>query len=161
MSKSKAANKRRTAEPDDREASPAPQELESAEAPPKRIARHVQPLGPRVLVRIVEAPSRLDSGLYLPANAKDETIDALLGQVLEVARTMPARGNVEFQDDLDDNDNTPRGSLGENVSGIPLGARVLFGKERGVTIPWDETLRLVDTRHVLALVDEISEDKLQ
>ena len=121
----------------------------------------MQPLGPRVLVRIVEAPSRLDSGLYLPANAKDETIDALLGQVLEVARTMPARGNVEFQDDLDDNDNTPRGSLGENVSGIPLGARVLFGKERGVTIPWDETLRLVDTRHVLALVDEISEDKLQ
>ncbi len=160
MSKSKAATKRRTAEPDDREASPAPQELEPAEAPPKRIARHVQPLGPRVLVRIVEAPSRLDSGLYLPANAKDETIDALLGQVLEVARTMPTRDNVEFQADVDDDD-TPRGSLGENVSGIPLGARVLFGKERGVTIPWDETLRLVDTRHVLALVDEISEDKLQ
>lgn len=157
MSKSKSANKRRPATPDDAEVSTAKES--AADAPPKRIARHVQPLGPRVLVRIVEAPSRLDSGLYLPANAKDATIDALLGEVLEVARTMPSPDSMDFEGD--DDDELPRGSLGHNVSGIPLGARVLFGKERGVTIPWDETLRLVDTRHVLALVDEISEDELQ
>ena len=55
--------------------------------PPPRVSRHVQPLGPRVLVRIVERPDRLDSGLYLPATAKDGQSDALLGEVVEVART--------------------------------------------------------------------------
>ena len=146
-------------------ASPAPEDDghdPAAEdgAPPKRVARHVQPVGPRVLVRIVDAPARLDSGLYLPANAKDSAADALLGEVLEVARTLPSQDPHDLDDD-DDDDNGRRGDLGVNVSGIPLGARVLFGKERGVAIPWDDTLRLVDTRHVLALVDEISEDELQ
>ena len=160
MSKPKASNKRRHPKKEAADAPAAAADSERPDAPPKRVARHVQPVGPRVLVRIVEAPSRLDSGLYLPANAKDNTVDALLGEVLEVARTLPSQDGVDFDDDDDDNDGA-RKSLGENVSGIPLGARVLFGKERGVTIPWDETLRLVDTRHILALVDEISEDKLQ
>jgi len=161
MSKSKSTNRRRTTDADAAETPSTSLDVDEATAPPKRIARHVQPVGPRVLVRIVEAPSRLDSGLYLPANAKDNTVNALLGQVLEVARTMPKQEAVNFESHDDEDGEPLRGSLGENVSGIPLGARVLFGKEQGVTIPWDETLRLVDTRHILAIVDEISEDKLQ
>jgi hypothetical protein len=43
-----------------------------------------------------------------------------------------------------------------NVSGIPLGAMVLIPKTVGVRVPWDEDLRIIDTREVLAVVDEIS-----
>ena len=131
------------------------------EPPPKHVTRHVQPLGPRVLVRILEAPDRLESGLYLPANAKDEQAEALLGEVVEVARTQPRTGPDLDDDDDDDDDDETRADLGTNVSGIPLAAKVLFGKERGVRIPWDETLRLVEVRHILAIVDEIPEEALQ
>ena len=55
---------------------------------------------------------------------------------------------------------------GEAVVAAPVeeegsAAKVLFGKERGVRIPWDETLRLVEVRHILAIVDEIPEEALQ
>jgi hypothetical protein len=43
-----------------------------------------------------------------------------------------------------------------NVSGIPLGAMVLIPKTVGVRVPWDEDLRIIDTREVLAVIDEIS-----
>lgn len=125
--------------------------------PPARVARHVQPLGPRVLVRITERPDRLESGLYLPATAKDGKVDALLGEVLEVARTQPRTDMAEL--DHDDDDDEP--NLGSNVSGIPLGATVLVPHDRGITIPWDDSLRLVEVRHVLAIVEEIPEDALQ
>lgn len=129
--------------------------------PPPKISRHVQPLGPRVLVRIVKDPDRLESGLFLPEGAKENTRQALLGQVIEVARTMP---KVAYE--LDDDDERggvelESASLGENVSGIPVGAKVLFGKQRGLAVPWDETLRIVDVRYLLAIVDEISEDEIQ
>lgn len=124
--------------------------------PPPKITRHVQPLGPRVLVRLVKDPDRLNSGLFLPAGAKEATQQALLGEVVEVARTMP---KVSYE--LDDDDGDEDSSLGENVSGVPLGAKVLFGKERGLTVPWDETLRVVDVRHLLAIVDEIPEEAMQ
>ena len=119
----------------------------------------MQPLGPRVLVRIVKDPDRLESGLFLPEGAKENTREALLGEVVEVARTMPKLELALDDDDDDDDDDDP--DLGRNVSGIPLGAKVLFGKHRGLTVPWDESLRIVDVRHLLAIVDEIPEDEIQ
>jgi co-chaperonin GroES (HSP10) len=130
--------------------------------PPPKLTRHVQPLGPRVLVRILKDPDRLESGLFLPEGAKENTRQALLGEVVEVARTMPKVG-FDFDDGEPDDDGDEEDSVnfGENVSGIPLGAKVLFGKHRGLSVPWDESLRIVDVRHLLAIVDEISEDKIQ
>ena len=131
-----------------------------------KVTRHVQPLGPRVLVRVLKSEDRSEAGLFLPQGVKDERAAALLGEVVEVARTMPKADNLLDDDDDDDDDDDPvdlggRADLGTNVSGIPLGANVLFEKERGVTVPWDENLRLLDVRHVLAIVDIITEDKLQ
>jgi co-chaperonin GroES (HSP10) len=126
-------------------------------ARPAKVSRHIQPLGPRVLVRLIKGPDRSESGLYLPAGAKDSHSEALLGEVVEVARTMPKAAH--FDDGEDDDDDKP--DLGENVSGIPVGAQVLFAKDQGVTVPWDDTLRVLSVRHVLAIVDVISEDNLQ
>lgn len=126
-----------------------------------RVSRHVQPVGPRILVRIVKGPDRSESGLFLPQGVKEDHAAALLGEVLEVARTMPKAGALVDDDDHDDGDDDSRLDLGKNVSGIPLGANVLFEKERGVMVPWDESLRLLEVRHVLALVDIIREDELQ
>ncbi len=123
----------------------------------------MQPVGPRILVRIVKGPDRSESGLFLPQGVKEHHAAALLGEVLEVARTMP---NAETLHDTGtgrdrDDDDDDRLDLGKNVSGIPLGANVLFEKDRGITVPWDETLRLLEVRHVLAIVDIITEDELQ
>ncbi|MFV8754950.1 co-chaperone GroES [Nannocystaceae bacterium ST9] len=126
--------------------------------PPPKVTRHVQPLGPRVLVRVIKDPDRLESGLFLPEGAKENAQQALLGEVVEVARTMPRVG-FDLDDDEDDDD--PELDLGENVSGVPLGSKVLFGKGRGIAVPWDESLRLVDVRYLLAIVDEIDEDEIQ
>jgi co-chaperonin GroES (HSP10) len=117
-----------------------------------------------VLVRIVKGPDRSESGLFLPQGVKESSAAALLGEVVEVARTLPkAEAMLEPDPDgrRDDDDDDERGDLGRNVSGIPLGANVLFEKERGVAVPWDESLRVLDVRHVLALVEIISQDKLQ
>lgn len=131
---------------------------------PKRVSRHIQPLGPRVLVRVVPSPDRSETGLYLPQGLKDEHSAALLGEVIEVARTLPRDGTLDDDDDDlddDDDDDAPRADLGANVSGVPLGAHVLFPKDRGTPVPWDETLRLLEVRHVLAIVDIVGEDELQ
>ena len=134
------------------------QQLE--ELPPNTV-RHIQPVGPRVLVRIVKSPDRSEAGLYLPQGVKESSVAALLGEVVEVARTMPKAETLspEDEDELDDEDE--RLDLGQNVSGIPLGAYVLFEKERGVAVPWDESLRLLEVRWVLALVEIISRDEIQ
>ncbi|MCB9569417.1 MAG: co-chaperone GroES [Myxococcales bacterium] len=116
----------------------------------------MQPLGPRVLVRVVRSPDRSESGLFLPAGAKDTHAEALLGEVIEVARTMPKAGPV-----LDDDDDDEAADLGANVSGIPVGAQVLFPKDQGLAVPWDDSLRLLEVRHVLALVETITQDELQ
>jgi co-chaperonin GroES (HSP10) len=126
---------------------------------PRKVSRHIQPLGPRVLVRLVKTPDRSESGLYLPAGAKESHSEALLAEVVEVARTQPKASYID--DGEDDDDDDPRPGLGENVSGIPVGAQVLFAKDQGITVPWDETLRLLSVRHVLAIVDIIPEDNLQ
>ena len=124
---------------------------------PAKVSRHIQPVGPRVLVRLIKGPDRSESGLYLPAGAKDSHSEALLGEVVEVARSMPKTAYAI--DDGDDDDDKP--DLGENVSGIPVGAQVLFAKDQGITVPWDDTLRLLSVRHVLAIVDIIPEANLQ
>lgn len=108
--------------------------------PPDQRSRHVMPLGPRVLVRITPAEDRSSAGLYLPPGAKDALARAAYGEVVEVARATPGE---------------PEEGFGANVSGIPHGSRVLFAKDKGLPVPWDEDLRIVDVKDVLALVEEI------
>src|SRR5688572_7431789 len=88
--------------------------------------RLILPLGMRVLVLVVKDEDRTDTGLYLPAGAKESHDEAHYGEIVEVARDRPT---------TDD--------LAENVSGVPLGAKVLFRKDAGVRVPWDERLRLL------------------
>jgi len=99
----------------------------------------------RVLVRVLKSDDKTSSGLYLPPGAKEKHDEALYGEVIEVAR---ARGK-ESDEDID---------LGTNISGVPCGVRILFSKEAGVRVPWDESLRLLDTKEVLATVEEIPID---
>lgn len=102
--------------------------------------RVISPLGFRVLVRIIPPDQRSQAGLYLPAGVAQEGTDALYGEVLEVARA-----SALVEDEME----------GPNVSGIPDGSRVLFAPETGFRVPWDDSLRLVATKHVLAVVEEI------
>ena len=51
-------------------------------------------------------------------------------------------------------------TFGVNVAGVPEGARVLFDKDAGTTVPWDESLRLLETKDVLATIDEIARDEV-
>ncbi len=153
-----SANTPHDSDPDDGSDDGAPGETSMIVSPP-RVSRHIQPLGPRVLVRLIRGADRSESGLFLPAGAKEDHSEALLGEVIEVARTMPKAASA--LDELDDDDDGHTADLGANVSGIPLGAQVLFGKEHGTTVPWDESLRLLEVRRILAIVETITEDKLQ
>lgn len=100
------------------------------------------PLGMRVLVQIMRDEDRTDAGLYLPAGAKEANDDALYGKVIEVARDRPTTDVAS-----------------ENVSGVPHGAHVLFRKEAGVRVPWDDRLRVIDVKDVLATVEEVHADE--
>jgi co-chaperonin GroES (HSP10) len=104
--------------------------------------RLILPLGMRVLVRLIKDEERTDSGLYLPEGAKEARDEALYGHIIEVARDKPS---------ADD--------LGENVSGVPHGARVLFRKEAGVRVPWDDALRILDVKDILATVEEMTDEE--
>jgi co-chaperonin GroES (HSP10) len=110
--------------------------------PAKKPHRLILPLGMRVLVHVVKVEERTDAGLYLPAGAKEAQDDALYGKVIEVARDRPTTDDVT-----------------ENVSGVPHGAHVLFRKEAGVRVPWDDRLRLIDVKDVLATVEEVQADE--
>jgi co-chaperonin GroES (HSP10) len=103
----------------------------------KRI-RKVHPLGLRVVARIIKDSNLTDGGLYLPEGAKESLQESVLAEVVEVASAVDSHSEEET-----------------NVSGVPLGARVLIGRTAGIRIPWDDDLRIVDTRDVLAIVDEI------
>ncbi len=105
----------------------------------KRQIRRVHPLGLRVLVRIQKDLNVTDSGLYLPEGAKEAMQESIVAEVIEVASAV----------DSDTSEET-------NVSGIPNGSTVLIPKNAGVRVPWDEELRIVETREILALVNEIS-----
>ena len=108
---------------------------------PRKHHRLILPLGMRILIRLVPDEDRTDSGLYLPAGAKEAQDEASYGEVIEVARDRPT------SDDL-----------AENVSGVPHGSRVLFRKHAGVRVPWDDKLRLLDVKDVLATVEELTDD---
>jgi co-chaperonin GroES (HSP10) len=139
---------------------PAPDESGALVVAGARVSRHIQPLGPRVLVRIVKSPDRSEAGLFLPQGVKDSHSAALLGEVVEVARTMPKSPYVPDEESSED-EPTADADLGKNVSGVPLGANVLFEKDRGTAVPWDESLRILEVRHVLAIVDIIREEEIQ
>ena len=96
-------------------------------------------MGPRVLVRVLKEEDRHVSGLFLPSGAKENLAEALYGEVIEVAR-------AQHGDEKD---------LGTNVSGVPCGARILFPKQEGVRVPWDDELRILMVSKVLAMVDEV------
>ena len=100
--------------------------------------RKINPLGMRVVVRIIREGNQTDAGLYLPEGAKQAMAESLAAEVLEVASAI---------DDHTDEET--------NVSGIPLGAIVLIPKDSGIKVPWDEDLRIVDTKNVLAIINEI------
>jgi len=107
-----------------------------------RSHRLIMPLGMRVLVTVLKEEERTDTGLYLPQGAKEAQSEALYGEVIEVARDKPTADDVS-----------------ENVSGVPQGARVLFRKDAGVRVPWDERLRVIDVKDILATVEEIPDDQ--
>lgn len=100
--------------------------------------RRVSPLGLRVLIRIIGESNVSEGGLYLPEGAKQATAESLLAEVLEVASALDRHTEEET-----------------NISGVPLGAKVLIKKTAGVKVPWDESLRIVETVDVLAIVNEI------
>ncbi|MBW2733243.1 MAG: co-chaperone GroES [Deltaproteobacteria bacterium] len=106
----------------------------------------MQPLGLRVLVRVLKEDPVHESGLYLPEGSKEKMQEALFGEIIEVARAHPQ-------------DNGGDVSLGANVSGIPCGAKVLFPKSEGLRVPWDDSLRLLDVKYVLATVEEVGLDQ--
>ena len=66
----------------------------------------------------------------------------MLFELIEVARDRPSTDDIA-----------------ENVSGVPHNAFVLFRKEAGVRVPWDERLRLIDVKDILATVEEVSSDE--
>ena len=100
--------------------------------------RQVNPVGMRVVVRIRKESNKSDAGLYLPEGAKDSTQESILAEVVEVASAADSDTDEEA-----------------NISGIPLGSLVILAKHSGIKIPWDDELRIVDTKEVLAIVDEV------
>ena len=102
----------------------------------ERQIRSINPLGMRVVVKILKDENQTDSGLYLPEQRKADDEDSLLGQVIEVATA----ADEDFEDEE------------ANISGLPLGAHVLIPRTGGVKVPWDDTLRIVETADVLAIV---------
>lgn len=106
---------------------------------PKKTVRRVNPLGFRVVVRLTPDNNMSEGGLYLPEGAKQNMTESILAEVIEVASAVDTHTDEET-----------------NVSGIPLGALVLIPKTAGVKIPWDDDLRVVETKEVLAIVDEVN-----
>ena len=100
--------------------------------------RKISPMGMRVVVRIRPDNNQTDTGLYLPEGAKQSMSESLIAEVIEVASAI---------DDHTDEET--------NVSGIPLGSNVLIPKEAGVKVPWDDELRIVETKNILAVIAEI------
>jgi co-chaperonin GroES (HSP10) len=101
--------------------------------------RRVHPLGMRVLVRLEEEPGVTDGGLYIPETAKDNMAESVLAQVIEVASAMDDHTHEET-----------------NISGIPFGSTVLINKTAGTKVPWDDRIRIIDSKDVLGIVHEVS-----
>lgn len=105
----------------------------------QKTLRRIHPLGFRVVVRIHPDNNMSEGGLYLPEGAKQNMAESVIAEVVEVASALDSRTNEET-----------------NVSGVPLGAKVLIPKAAGTKVPWDDELRVIETKEVLGLVDEIS-----
>jgi co-chaperonin GroES (HSP10) len=105
----------------------------------KRVIRKVSPLGMRVLVRVRADSNMSEGGLYLPEGAKQALSESIVAEVLEVASAVDDQSEEET-----------------NISGVPQGAFVLIAKNAGTKVPWDDSLRIVDTKEVLAIINEIS-----
>lgn len=112
--------------------------METSTSVPQKTMYHVNPLGMRILVRIPEQSSRTEGGLYLPDSAKDTLSESVLVEVVEVASALDSESNEET-----------------NISGIPLGSTILISKRVGTKVPWDDQLRIVETKDVLAIVNTI------
>ena len=113
-------------------------------SPARRLAelrkmRRVSPLGMRVLVRVRREANKTEAGLYLPQGVKESQQESLVAEVIEVASAV--------------DDDTKEEA---NISGVPNGALVLISREAGVRLPWDDDLRLVETKEVLAIIHEVS-----
>ena len=102
----------------------------------KRI-RKVSPLGMRVVVQLRREADMTDGGLYLPEGSKQNLSESLIAQVVEVASAIDHHTDEEA-----------------NISGVPLGSVVLIPKTAGVKVPWDDDLRIVETKEVLAIIHE-------
>ena len=113
--------------------------MPSSEREQNKAIRRINPLGMRVVVRIIKESSQTESGLYLPEGSKQEMAESLLAEVVEVASAVDDHTEEET-----------------NVSGVPLGASVLLKKDAGVRVPWDEALRIVETKDILAVVHQVS-----
>lgn len=100
---------------------------------------HVNPLGMRVVVRIPNFENQTNGGLYIPEGARENMHESIIVDVEEVASAHDSQTNEDT-----------------NVSGIPLGAKVLIRKDSGIRVPWDDSLRIVETKEVLAIVDKVS-----
>lgn len=106
---------------------------------PAKSHRLILPFGMRVLVKVIKDEDRSEGGLYLPEGAKEQTQEAMYGEVIEVARDKPTTEE-----------------MAENVSGVPSHSKVLFAKDSGICVPWDDSLRLLDVKDILATVEEHS-----
>ena len=110
-----------------------------AGAPKNKQMHHVNPLGMRVLVRIVKMHNVTEGGLYLPEGAKEAADESVLAEVIEVASALDDQTHEET-----------------NISGVPLGSIVLIPRRSGVRVPWDDGLRIVETKEVLAIVEKVN-----
>lgn len=114
-------------------AAPAP-----GKSPVGKRVRKISPLGMRILVQLRSDTNVSEGGLYLPEGAKQALAESLLAEVVEVASAVDEHTDEEA-----------------NISGVPLGAVVLIPKQAGVKVPWNDELRIVETKEVLAIVHEI------
>lgn len=103
-----------------------------------KVMRRISPLGFRVVVRIRTADNVTDAGLYLPEGAKAAGQESLVAEVIEVASASDNQTDEET-----------------NISGVPLHSLVLIAKDSGIKVPWDDKLRIVDTKDVLGIVHEV------
>lgn len=96
----------------------------------------INPLGLRVLVKILDSKDTSNGGLFLPENTKENMSESVIAKVVAVASAV----------DDETQENT-------NISGIPENALVLIEKCIGVKVPWNDKLRMVETIDILAIVE--------
>jgi co-chaperonin GroES (HSP10) len=107
--------------------------------PNRKTIHHINPLGMRVVVRIPKAQNVTEGGLYLPEGAKEAMDESVAAEVVEVASAIDEQTQEET-----------------NVSGVPLGASVLIPRKAGTRVPWDEELRIVETKDILGTIEIFS-----